>query len=216
MSRKNRTPEENERRAKIRELLQMGGISSMDDIQNLFKCLYILVGYVLCGVPELVNDAVLNLGFWEHGFNGIGKAGEIIRTGDENVLYAAISQAVEHICPVLGALVFAYPHTENVLPAVQIDTNGNVNCLFNDLSLAADVEMDGVQKYDRVDALQRPLLPFFCHGQDLVRDSADGRVGHLYAVDVMDAMRFRRMFTAICLEKQKQWICIKTAFLYHL
>ena len=35
MSRKNRTPEENERRAKIRELLQMGGISSMDDIQNL-------------------------------------------------------------------------------------------------------------------------------------------------------------------------------------
>ena len=37
MSRKTRTPEENERRAKIRELLQMGGISSMDDIQNLFK-----------------------------------------------------------------------------------------------------------------------------------------------------------------------------------
>ena len=37
MARKNRTPEENERRAKIRELLQMGGISSMDDIQQLFK-----------------------------------------------------------------------------------------------------------------------------------------------------------------------------------
>ena len=37
MSRRNRTPEENERRAKIRELLQMGDISSMDDIQNLFK-----------------------------------------------------------------------------------------------------------------------------------------------------------------------------------
>lgn len=37
MARKNRTPEENERRAKIRELLQMENISSMDDIQNLFK-----------------------------------------------------------------------------------------------------------------------------------------------------------------------------------
>lgn len=37
MSRKNRTPKENERRAKIRKLLQMGGISSMDDIQNHFK-----------------------------------------------------------------------------------------------------------------------------------------------------------------------------------
>ena len=37
MARKNRTPEENERRAKIRELLQTSNISSMDDIQDLFK-----------------------------------------------------------------------------------------------------------------------------------------------------------------------------------
>ena len=37
MSRKNRSPEENARRAKIRDLLQMANIDSMDDIQNLFK-----------------------------------------------------------------------------------------------------------------------------------------------------------------------------------
>ena len=37
MGRKNRSPEENERRAKIRELLQARNISSMDDIRNLFK-----------------------------------------------------------------------------------------------------------------------------------------------------------------------------------
>ena len=37
MSRKNRSPEENARRAKIRELLQMANIDSMDNIQNLFK-----------------------------------------------------------------------------------------------------------------------------------------------------------------------------------
>lgn len=37
MSRKNRTPEENARREKIRELLQMANIGCMDDIQNLFK-----------------------------------------------------------------------------------------------------------------------------------------------------------------------------------
>ena len=37
MSRKNRSPEENARREKIRELLQMANIGSMDDIQNLFK-----------------------------------------------------------------------------------------------------------------------------------------------------------------------------------
>jgi len=37
MTKKKRTPEEIERRAKIRELLQVSNISSMADIQNLFK-----------------------------------------------------------------------------------------------------------------------------------------------------------------------------------
>lgn len=37
MPKKDRIPEEIKRRAKIRELLQMSNISSMDDIQNLFK-----------------------------------------------------------------------------------------------------------------------------------------------------------------------------------
>jgi len=36
-SRKKRSPEEQVRREKIRELLQSSGISSMEDIQNLFK-----------------------------------------------------------------------------------------------------------------------------------------------------------------------------------
>lgn len=37
MSKKDRSPEEIERRAKIRELLQTSGVSSMDDIQDLFR-----------------------------------------------------------------------------------------------------------------------------------------------------------------------------------
>ena len=37
MTRRHRTPEENERRAKIRELLQAANIGSMKDIQELFK-----------------------------------------------------------------------------------------------------------------------------------------------------------------------------------
>ena len=37
MSRKIRTPDEQARRAKIRELLQESNINSMEDIQNLFR-----------------------------------------------------------------------------------------------------------------------------------------------------------------------------------
>ena len=37
MARRKRTPEENERREKIRELLSLSNVGSMEDIQNLFK-----------------------------------------------------------------------------------------------------------------------------------------------------------------------------------
>ena len=37
MARKKRIPEENARKEKIRELLQMANIGSKDDIQSLFK-----------------------------------------------------------------------------------------------------------------------------------------------------------------------------------
>lgn len=37
MTRKKRSPEETERREKICELLQLANVSSMEDIQNLFK-----------------------------------------------------------------------------------------------------------------------------------------------------------------------------------
>ncbi len=37
MSRRNRSPEEEARRGKIRELLQESNVTSMEDIQNLFK-----------------------------------------------------------------------------------------------------------------------------------------------------------------------------------
>ena len=40
MSKRNRSPEEQSRREKIRELLQLGNIGSMADIQNLFKVHY--------------------------------------------------------------------------------------------------------------------------------------------------------------------------------
>ena len=37
MARRKRTPEENTRREKIRKLLQLANVGSMDDIQELFK-----------------------------------------------------------------------------------------------------------------------------------------------------------------------------------
>ena len=66
MARKNRTPEEKARREKIRELLQMANIGSMDDIQNLFK--ETIAEFMENGLEaELEDQAVADEG--ENGFD---------------------------------------------------------------------------------------------------------------------------------------------------
>lgn len=54
MARKNRTPEENERRGRIRELLQSSNISSMDDIQDLFK--ETIAEFIVNGLDAELDD----------------------------------------------------------------------------------------------------------------------------------------------------------------
>ena len=123
-----------------------------------------------------MEDAVLDLGLREAGVNGRIKSRQVVRAGDENVLYATVLQTIEYSRPEFGALVFSDPHTQNVLPAVQVNANSDVYRLLHDLALAADMVVDRVQKHYGVDPLQRPLLPLPHDGQDLVRDPAHGAV----------------------------------------
>lgn len=71
-----------------------------------------------------MKDAVLDLGLREDGVDGRVKSSEIIRKGDENILYVPVSQAIEHGRPELGVLIFAYPHAQHIFLAIQIDTYG--------------------------------------------------------------------------------------------
>ena len=111
-----------------------------------------------------MDDTVLNLCLGEDCFNRCGKSGQIIRTGNENIFYAPVPQAVEHRCPEFGTLIFTDPHAQNIFFAVQIDTNGYVYGFFDDLPLTVNMIVDGIQENHCVYAFQRPLLPFFCDG----------------------------------------------------
>ena len=62
MTRKNRTPEEGVRRSQIRELWQVENISSMNDIQNLFK--QTISEFMENGLEAGLND---ELGYSKYG-----------------------------------------------------------------------------------------------------------------------------------------------------
>ena len=85
---------------------------------------------------------------------------QIACADNETILHASVSQSVKYGGPILGALIFPNPHAQDIFPAIQIDSNGNIDCLFHNLPLAADMVVDGIQKYHRIDTLQGPLLPF--------------------------------------------------------
>ena len=123
-----------------------------------------------------MDDTVLYFSLGEHRMDSSIKSGQIVCTGDENVLYAPVFQAVEYSRPELGALIFSNPHAQDIFSAIQIDANGNIYCFLHDLPFTADMVVDGIQKHNGVDGLQRPLLPLFGNGEDLVRDPADRAV----------------------------------------
>ena len=124
----------------------------------------------------MVDDAVLNFGLGEGGVNRRVKPRQIVGVGNETFLYTPFFQAIENSCPELGALIFANPHPQDIFPAIQVDSNGDVQRFLRDLPFAADMIVNGIQKYHDVDGLQRPLLPLFGDGQNLVSDSANRAV----------------------------------------
>lgn len=123
-----------------------------------------------------MNYAVLYIGFGEYSLYCLREACQIIGAGDKNIFNASVTQTIKYACPELGTLIFAYPHTENVLPAVQINAYGYVYSLLDDLSLAADMIMDSVEKDNCIDAFKRSLLPFLCNREHFISDTTDGSI----------------------------------------
>ena len=94
MARKNRTPEENARREKIRELLQMANIGSMDDIQNLFK--ETIAEFMENGLEAELDD--------ELGYR--------MTTRTRIPTTAATATAAKHCVPALAMWRYRFPETE--------------------------------------------------------------------------------------------------------
>ena len=84
-SRKKRSPEEQARRAKIRELLQESNVSSMADIQNLFK-------ETIAEFMENGLDAELDeeLGYSKYDYKN--KDTDNSRNGDSELYYSSAAQ----------------------------------------------------------------------------------------------------------------------------
>ena len=76
--------------------------SGIDRFQIGHKGFQVLVGHVLAGIAQLVDDTVLDLGLGEGSMNRRVKPRQIVGAGDENILYTPVFQAVQYSRPELG------------------------------------------------------------------------------------------------------------------
>ena len=87
-------------------LLVHGGV---DRLQIGHEGLQVLVGHIFAGIAQLVDDTILDLGFWENGMDGRVKPCQIVRAGDENILYARFRRPLSTVAQNL-ALSFSPTH----------------------------------------------------------------------------------------------------------
>ena len=106
-----------------------------------------------------MNDAGLDRGLGEHGFDRFGEAFEPVDTRDQNVLDAALLEVGEDLHPELRALVGLKPHAEHVALAIDPDRQREIAGTPLDRAAVADLQHQRVQEHDRVDVIQRPRLP---------------------------------------------------------
>ncbi|GAB3098180.1 hypothetical protein GCM10027217_15130 [Pseudomaricurvus hydrocarbonicus] len=66
------------------------------------------------------NYAELNLRLWVNRADNVREVLELVHTGDQNILHAAILELNEHAQPELGTLILGEPHAQQLFLAFQM------------------------------------------------------------------------------------------------
>ena len=101
----------------------------------------LLPGYIAQAVADHVDDAQLDLGLREGGFDGLGKAAEAIDTGDEEIFDAAVFQLIEHAQPEFGAFTLGDSQSQKLFLAVEVDCQRQIHRLVGHRAVGANLDL---------------------------------------------------------------------------
>lgn len=101
-----------------------------------------------------MDQAELHSGLGKHGLNGIREALQAVHAGDKDVLNATVSKFGDNLQPELGAFSLGHPQAQNLLDAVQIDANGQVQGLDPHSAVIAHLDVNAVHVNDGVQRIE--------------------------------------------------------------
>ena len=117
-----------------------------------------------------MDDAPLYLAVGINSPNSFHKALQTVHAEQINIQNSPAFEVVQHIQPEFAALMFADPHAQDVLCAVHGDAQNHIRRLGLVLMVSLHLVVDGVQKYEGIHRLQRPVLPYCDLWHDLLAD----------------------------------------------
>ena len=166
---------------------RLGGVGvdgGVDRLQVAGDLLALAARHVLEAVADQVHDARLHRGLREDRLDRLGEALQPVDAADQDVLDAALLELGEDLHPELRALGLLEPHAEHVPLALDGDAEREVAGAALHPPALADLQHQRVEEDDRVDVIQRPLLPLTDVVHDRVGDAADQVAADLDAVDL--------------------------------
>ena len=120
----------------------------------------VVVGDEPVGRAYQVHHAGLHDRLGPRGLHGLGQALEPVAAHDQRVGHAPVGHLGAHVRPEGGAPVVLDPYARHMLEPVHVDADGDVRRLGRHPAVVARLDPDGVQVQDRIELVQRPLLPF--------------------------------------------------------
>ena len=144
---------------------------TVDRLQLQSHVLTFFVVDVFQTVADQMHNAQLNLRFRKYRLDRFRKPLQSVHADDKHILHSPIAQLRHHRQPEFRPFRVGHPQAQHVFDSIQAHPQHHVNGAIFDSSLVTHLHKQCIQVQDRIDTLQRPVLPFL--------HFFDHRVGHL-------------------------------------
>ena len=132
-----------------------------------------------------MHDAQLHVGLRIGRVNRLGKAGQAVDAGHEDVSQSAVLQIRQAGQPELGSLALAQPQPQQLLVPCEIHAQSHVNRVLRDAAVRTPhMHDDAVEVHDRPDRVERPRSPGGHLRVEIGRDFRNQRGRDLHAVQL--------------------------------
>lgn len=164
--------------------------------------LVILGGDVLDGVADQMDDAALHDHLGEDRLCSLFQTGDTIHADESDIFNATGLQLIEYLHPVMFALRLVHPKAQDILRAIDVIAEDDVDSVVPGLIILAYRDIQAVYEQEGVEGFQRTCLPMLDFVHHSVCDVRDALCGQLESIDVINRLGNIPLTHATCIHGQ--------------